>query len=131
MIIDTSAIMAILNDEPEREIFNRLIEQSQTRLMSAGTFIEASLVIEASRGYDGLRDFDLLLAVAAIELIPVDSEQAHIARQAFRQYGKGRHKAGLNFGDCFAYALSKTTCLPLLFKGKDFAQTDIEAAHKQ
>jgi ribonuclease VapC len=127
VIIDTSAIIAILTDEPERYAFNQAIEQADTRLMSAGTFVEASIVIESSRGYDGLRDFDLLMATAAIELVPVDTEQAHIARQAYRQYGKRRHTAGLNFGDCFAYALSKTTGLPLLYKGKDFAKTDVES----
>ncbi len=131
MIIDTSAIIAILSDEPERQAFNKAIEESAGAcLMSTATFVEASLVIESSRGYDGLRDFDLLLATAAIGLVAVDIEQAHIARQAFRQYGKRRHKAGLNFGDCFAYALSKTTGLPLLFKGNDFSKTDIESALK-
>lgn len=128
MIIDTSAIIAILNDESERQVFNETIEQADSRLMSVGTFIEASIVIESSRGYDGLRDLDLLLATAAIELIPVDVEQAHIARQAYRRYGKQRHTAGLNFGDCFAYALSKVTGLPLLYKGKDFSKTDVESA---
>jgi len=131
VIIDTSAIIAILSDEPERQAFNKAIEESAGAcLMSTATFVEASLVIESSRGYDGLRDFDLLLATAAIGLVAVDIEQAHIARQAFRQYGKRRHKAGLNFGDCFAYALSKTTGLPLLFKGNDFSKTDIESALK-
>jgi len=128
VIIDTSAIIAILSDEPERHSFNEAIEQADVRLMSTATFVEASMVIESCRGYDGLRDFDLLMATAAIELVAVDTEQAHIARQAFRQYGKRQHKAALNFGDCFAYALSKTTGLPLLFKGKDFSKTDIEPA---
>lgn len=128
MIIDTSAVIAILSDEPERKVFNQAIERADVCLMSTVTFVEASIVIETSRGYDGMRDFDLILAIASIELVPVDVEQANVARQAFRQYGKGRHAAGLNFGDCFAYALSKTTGLPLLFKGKDFAKTDVEPA---
>jgi ribonuclease VapC len=128
MIIDTSAIIAILNDEPERRAFNEVIEQSDTCLLSAANFLEASIVIENNRGYDGLRDFDLLMAAAGIELAPVDADQAHIARQAFRQYGKGRHPAALNFGDCFSYALAKATGFPLLFKGQDFAKTDIQAA---
>lgn len=128
MIIDTSAIVAILSDEPERQVFNEAIERADTCLMSTATFVEASIVIESSRGYDGLRDFDLLLAAAAIELVAVDAEQGQIARQAFRQYGKRHHTAGLNFGDCFAYALSKATDLPLLFKGNDFSKTDIEPA---
>src|ERR1700751_5613435 len=128
MIIDTSAIIAILNDEPERRAFNEVIEHSDTCLLSAANFLEASIVIENNRGYDGLRDFDLLMAAAGIELAPVDADQAHIARQAFRQYGKGRHPAALNFGDCFSYALAKATGFPLLFKGQDFAKTDIHAA---
>ena len=128
MVIDTSAIIAILNNVPERRLFHEAIEHADTCLMSTASFVEASLVIESSRGYDGLRDFDLLLARAVIELAPVDAEQARLAREAFRRYGKGRHPAALNFGDCFSYALSKATGLPLLFKGDDFARTDIEAA---
>ena len=94
----------------------------------ASRFVEASMVIETRRGYEGLRDFDLFMARAGIELAPVDADQAHIARLAFREYGKGRHPAGLNFGDCFSYALARAEGLPLLFKGNDFAQTDIEPA---
>lgn len=128
MIIDTSAIVAILNDEPERRAFNEAIEKSDTCLLSTAGFVEASMVIDNSRGYEGLRDFDLLLANAGIELVPVDADQAYIARQAFRQYGKGRHPAALNFGDCFSYALAKASGFPLLFKGNDFAKTDIQSA---
>jgi len=126
--IDTSAIIAILWDEPERGAFNDAIAQAGKRQMSAATFVEASMVIEASRGYEGLRDFDLFVAAAGIELVPVDAEQAQLARQAFHNYGKGHHTAGLNYGGCFSYALAKATGLPLLFKGDDFLQTDIEAA---
>ena len=128
MIIDTSAIVAILNDEPERRAFNEAIERSDICLLSAASFLEASIVIENKRGYEGLRDFDLWMATAGIELAPVDADQAQIARQAFRQYGKGRHPAALNFGDCFSYALAKATGFPLLFKGEDFTKTDIQAA---
>ena len=128
MIIDTSAIIAILNDEPERRVFNEAIERSDICLLSAASFLEASIVIENNRGYEGLRDFDLWMATAGIELAPVDADQAQIARQAFRQYGKGRHPAALNFGDCFSYALAKATGFPLLFKGEDFTKTDIQAA---
>jgi ribonuclease VapC len=128
MIIDTSAIVAILNDEPERRAFNEAIERSDICLLSAASFLEASIVIENNRGYEGLRDFDLWMATAGIELAPVDADQAQIARQAFRQYGKGRHPAALNFGDCFSYALAKATGFPLLFKGEDFTKTDIKAA---
>jgi ribonuclease VapC len=128
MIIDTSAIVAILNDEPERRAFNEAIERSDICLLSAASFLEASIVIENNRGYEGLRDFDLWMATAGIELAPVDADQAQIARQAFRQYGKGRHPAALNFGDCFSYALAKATGFPLLFKGEDFTKTDIQGA---
>lgn len=128
MIIDTSALIAILRDEPERGAFNDAIARSGTCQISAATFVEASIVVETSRGYDGARDLDLLIATAGIEIAPVDAEQARIARQAFRQYGKGQSAAGLNYGDCFSYALAKATGLPLLFKGNDFSQTDLEAA---
>ncbi len=128
MVIDTSAVLAILRNEPERRRFNQAIEADTTRLMSVASFVEASMVMEARHGYDGIRDLDLFLARAEIELVPVDVNQSHIARQAFRRYGKGRHQAALNFGDCFTYALAKTTEEPLLFKGNDFSQTDIEAA---
>jgi ribonuclease VapC len=128
MVIDTSAVVAILSDEPERRAFNEAIERAGACMMSAASFVEASIVIESSRGYDGLRDFDLFLATAGIEIVPVDLEQAHIARKAFSHYGKGRHPAALNYGDCFSYALAKATALPLLFKGRDFSETDILAA---
>jgi ribonuclease VapC len=128
MIIDTSAIIAILNDEPERRSFNEAIEKSDVCLLSTAGFVEASIVIENSRGYEGLRDFDLWMAAAGIELAPVDADQAQIARQAFRQFGKGRHPAALNFGDCFSYALATASGFPLLFKGEDFKKTDIQAA---
>jgi ribonuclease VapC len=128
MIIDTSAIIAILTDEPERRTFNEAIESADSCMMSAASFVEASIVIESSRGYDGLRDFDLFLASAGIEIVPVDVEQARTAREAFRRFGKGRHPAALNFGDCFSYALAKATSLPLLFKGNDFSGPDVQRA---
>jgi ribonuclease VapC len=129
MIIDTSAIIAILNDEPERRSFNEAIEKSDVCLLSTAGFVEASIVIENSRGYEGLRDFDLWMAAARIELAPVDADQAQIARRAFRQFGKGRHPAALNFGDCFSYALATASGFPLLFKGEDFKKTDIQTVH--
>lgn len=128
MVIDTSAVIAILNDEPERRSFNAAIEQAETCLISAASFVEVSMVLEARKGYEGVRDFDLFVSRAGIRLAEVDAEQAEIARAAFRQFGKGRHPANLNFGDCFSYALAKATGLPLLFKGNDFGQTDIEKA---
>src|ERR1700692_3247738 len=109
------------------ELLTKPSEKSEISLLSTG-FVEASTVMEYSRGYEGLRDFDLWMAAAGIELAVVDADQALIARQAFRQYGKGRHPAALNFGDCFSYALAKATGFPLLFKGEDFGKTDIQAA---
>jgi ribonuclease VapC len=126
MVIDTSAVLAILQDEPERRAFSEALEIAEVRSISAASFVESSMIIESRYGSDGVRDLDLLIAKALIVLEAVDVEQAHLARQAFRQYGKGRHPAGLNFGDCFSYALSRSRAEPLLFKGKDFAQTDIE-----
>ena len=128
IVIDTSAVLAILNDEPERRSFNEVIEQTETCLISAASFVEASMVLEARKGYDGVRDFDLFVLRAGIKLAEVDAEQAEIARAAFRKFGKGRHAANLNFGVCFSYALAKANGLPLLFKGNDFSQTDVERA---
>lgn len=125
MVIDTSAILAILGDEPERRRFNQAIDADDTRLMSIASFVETSIIMQARHGDEGVRDLDLFLARAEIELAPVDGNQAHLARQAFRIYGKGRHPAALNFGDCFTYALAKTTGEPLLFKGNDFTHTDL------
>ena len=126
MVIDTSAVLAILEDEPERLRFSEALEDADIRSMSAASFVETSMIIESRYGSDGVRDLDLLISKAAIALEPVDVEQAHLARQAFRLYGKGRHPAGLNFGDCFAYALARSRAEPLLFKGQDFSRTDIE-----
>jgi ribonuclease VapC len=125
MVIDTSAVIAILRNEPERRRFNQAIDADDTRLMSTASFVEASIVMQARHGDEGVRDLDLFLARAEIELAPVDGNQAHLARQAFRIYGKGRHPAALNFGDCFTYALAKTTGEALLFKGNDFTYTDL------
>jgi len=126
MVIDSSAILAILNDEPERRSFNEAIEQTDACLISVVSFVETSMVLEARKGYEGVRDFDLFVAQAGMELTDVDMEQARLAREAFCQFGKGRHAASLNFGDCFSYALAKATGLPLLFKGNDFSLTDLE-----
>ena len=131
MVIDTSALVAILQDEPERRAFNRAIEAAERLAMSAASFVEVSMIIESRFGSDGIRDLDLFIAKANIELVPVDAEQAHIARTAFRDYGKRRHRAGLNFGDCFSYALAKALDEPLLFKGRDFSSTDIVPVHGQ
>jgi len=129
VIIDTSVILAILSDEPERQVFNETIIKASYRGMSTAGFVESSIVLESRYGYDGVRDFDLFLSKAGIELVSVDIEQAQIARRAFKEYGKGRHPAGLNFGDCFPYALALSRNDTLLFKGNDFSKTDIKA-HK-
>jgi ribonuclease VapC len=125
MVIDTSALVAILQDEPERREFNEAIEAAETRVMSTATFVETSIVIESRYGAAGLRALDLLIAKAQVDLVAVDTEQAHVARRAFSQFGKGRHPAGLNYGDCFSYALAKVLSAPLLYKGQDFSQTDV------
>ncbi len=94
--------------------------------MSTASFLETSIILESRFGSDGVRDLDLFIAKAQISLVPVDEEQAHLARDGFRTYGKGRHPAGLNYGDCFSYALARSRDEPLLFKGQDFSQTDVE-----
>ena len=127
MIIDTSAVLAILQEEPESPRIREAIEVDPIRLMSAATHLETSMVVEARFGEHGGRELDLMLHVAQVELVSVDREQAEVAREGFRCFGKGRHRAGLNFGDCFSYALARVTGEPLLFKGGDFVHTDVEA----
>lgn len=126
MVLDSSAVLAILTNEPERRAFNEAIEAAESKAMSAATFVETSIVIEARFGGDGVHDLDHFLGLAQIEMVPVDSEQAYVARRAFSSFGKGRHPAGLNFGDCFSYALAKVRGERLLCKGEDFAKTDID-----
>src|SRR5262249_29513398 len=99
MVIDTSALLAILQNEPERRKFNEAIEAAETRSMSTASFIEISMIVESRYGADGVRDLDLLIAKAKVLLVPVDEDQAHLARRGFQKYGKGRHPAGLNYGD--------------------------------
>jgi ribonuclease VapC len=126
MVIDTSALLAILQNEPERRKFTEAIEAAETRSMSTASFLEASMIVESRYGADGVRDLDLLIAKAKVSLVSVDEDQAHLARQGFQKYGKGRHPAGVNYGDCFSYALARSLDQPLLFKGNDFSQTDVE-----
>jgi len=128
MVVDTSALIAILLDEPERRAFTVAIEEAESRTVSAATLFETSIVIESRFGAEGLRYLDQLVERADMELAPFDAEQLGIARRAFSRFGKGRHAAGLNFGDCFSYALAKALGAPLLYKGNDFAKTDVEAA---
>jgi ribonuclease VapC len=127
MVVDTSALIALLNNEPESARLAVAIESDATRLISAATVVEAGLVIEARYGPVGGRELDLLIAKAGLSIEAVTPEQAEVARGAWRRFGKGRHSAGLNFGDCFSYALAKVTGEPLLYKGDDFTHTDIAA----
>jgi ribonuclease VapC len=128
MVLDTSALLAILQDEPERRAFNEAIEGAAARRLSTATFVEASIVVEARYGAEGLRHLDHFLDRAQIELVPVDAEQAKLARAAYGRFGKGRDPAGLNYGDCFSCALARALSEPLLFKGEDLARTDLVAA---
>lgn len=126
MILDTSAVIAILRDEQEASIYAKAIEEAAQRRISAVNYVEAAAVIDASRDPVASRRFDELLETAEVLVESVDESQAHIARQAYRDFGKGSgHSAGLNFGDCFAYALAKVKREPLLFKGDDFSHTDV------
>lgn len=129
MIVDTSALLAILRAEPEARLCAEAIERSTVRRISAGTFLEAAIVIDASRDPIASRRLDDLLRVANFVIEPVTKEQAQIGREAYRDFGKGSgHPAQLNYGDCFAYALAKSVGEPLLSIGNDFAHTDIIAA---
>lgn len=125
MVLDTSALLAILFDEPERREFTEGIESAEQRLLSAASFVESSMILESRYGAEGVRALDRLLLAANIQIVDVDIAQARAAREAFRQFGKDRHPAGLNFGDCFSYALAKCRSEPLLFKGGDFSHTDV------
>lgn len=127
MVIDTSAMIAILLGEPETETFARAISDDTKRLISVFNLLETAIVIEAKKGEAGGMELDLLLHRAQIELVAMSTEQAELAREAWRVYGKGNHAAGLNIGDCCAYALARLSGEPLLFKGRDFSQTDIPA----
>jgi ribonuclease VapC len=130
VIIDTSALMAVLRLEPEARRIANAIKAADRRALSAATLVEAGIVAEARAGEQGARDLDGMLSRMRIEVIPLTESHAAYARRAFRRYGKGQgHPAQLNFGDCFAYALARATGEPLLFKGGDFSKTDIEAAH--
>jgi ribonuclease VapC len=126
MVIDSSALIAILFDEPDRRSLENAIEVDSVRLVSAMTKLEAGIVMVGRHGIDGGMRLDELIARIAATIVPFDEHQADIAREAFARYGKGRHPAGLNFGDCAAYALAVAEAEPLLFKGTDFGATDVE-----
>jgi ribonuclease VapC len=125
MVIDTSAIVAIALNEDDAADIERLIVDDPVRLISAATVLEATMVMETRLGDAGGRELDLWLVKIGAEIVAVDAGQADAARRAWRRYGKGRHAASLNYGDCFSYALAMTRSEPLLFKGADFAKTDV------
>ncbi|UFX13126.1 type II toxin-antitoxin system VapC family toxin [Sinorhizobium meliloti] len=125
MIVDTSALVAILYREPQAASFVNYIHDAETTRISVANYVELSMVVESQLGPDGMRQAEAFFRRAGIIVEPVTLEHGELARQAFLDFGKGRHKAGLNFGDCFAYALAKASGEPLLFKGNDFSQTDV------
>ena len=127
MVIDTSAIVAIALDEPDASALEERIADDPVRMISAATLLETAMVIETRLGAPGGAELDLWLHKAGVEIVAVDAELVDVARRAWRRFGKGRHPAGLNFGDCLSYALASLTQEPLLFKGSDFAETDIRA----
>lgn len=127
MVIDSSALVALLLLEEEAERLARALAADPRRLISVFNWLETAIVIEAKKGEAGARELDLLLHRAQIEIVAMNPDQSDIARTAWRVYGKGNHPAGLNIGDCCAYALAKYSGEPLLFKGADFSQTDIQS----
>jgi ribonuclease VapC len=128
MIVDTSAVIAILQGEPEAAAFARALAAAERRMMSAGAYLELSIVMMDRRGPMARQAVDGFLAGALITIMPFDEEQAILGREAFMRFGKGRHKAALNFGDCMTYALAKRENLSVLFKGTDFTETDLDVA---
>lgn len=128
MIVDTSAVIAILFNEADALVYAQAIAQADSCAISAANFVEVSVVVEAQTKGLGPRQVDAFFRRAGIVIESVTEDHAFVARQAYSDFGKGRHPAGLNFGDCFAYALAKSSGEPLLFKGRDFAKTDIEPA---
>ena len=128
MIVDSSAVLAVLLGEPDGALYDEAIAAAPISHMSAANFLETAMVFESQFGSDAGQELDVYLDESDIELVPVTLEHSQGARRAWRRYGKGNHPAGLNFGDCFAYALAEATREPLLYKGRDFSLTDIEAA---
>lgn len=129
MIVDSSALLAILRGEPEAEAFRRILEQADVLRISTGNLLETAIVTDANGDPVLSRRLDQIIDSVGIVIEPVTEEQARIGRAAYRDFGRGSgHPARLNFGDCFAYALSRVTGEPLLFKGSDFAQTDLHSA---
>jgi ribonuclease VapC len=125
MVLDTSALVAMLTGEPGADELIDRLAQSHAAFISAGTLLEASIVLEVRLGEEGLRDLSLFLQAAGVTVVPVDAEQVEVARDGYARFGKGRHPAGLNFGDVFAYALARLRGQPLLYVGEDFTRTDV------
>ena len=128
MVIDSSAFIAVIDGEPERRPFSRAITSDPTRLASAATLLETTMVVLGRKGERGIDELAAFMNSTGVETAAFTTQQLDIAIEAFRRFGKGRHKAGLNLGDCFAYALAKAVGEPLLFKGDDFSMTDITPA---
>jgi ribonuclease VapC len=128
MVIDTSAIVAILFDEPDHRRYDEAIEAANARLVSAVTRVELSFVVEGRKGEAGRERLERFFRLTGTEVVAVTPQHAEIAIAAFRRFGRGRHRAGLNIGDCFSYALAVASDHPLLFKGDDFSHTDIRPA---
>jgi ribonuclease VapC len=128
MVIDTSAVVAILFDEPDQNLYDEAIERAPVRLISAVTRVELSFVVEGRKGEAGRERLERFLVMTGSEIVAVTPQQAEVAIHAFRRFGKGRHRAALNIGDCFSYALAVATEHPLLFKGDDFIHTDVYPA---
>jgi ribonuclease VapC len=128
MVVDTSAVMAILKQEPDARSYAEVIETAKVRLISAVSVLKAGILATGRKGDEGARELDAFLRAAELEVVSFDGEQAAIARDAFRRFGKGRYPANLNFGDCAAYALAATRAEPLLFKGSDFSATDLRVS---
>lgn len=127
MVVDTSAIVAVLLAEGTAERLTEVLESELRARISAVSLVEAAMVMQARFGEPGELELDLLLQRLRVDVVPVTTEQAELAREAFRRFGKGRHPAGLNFGDCFSYALARALGEPLLFVGNNFSQTDVGA----
>ncbi len=127
IVVDTSIFVAIMADEPDQSSFRKVLLNAEARSMSAGNYLEAVMVLEGRR-LGSRQDLDEWLTLRRVGIVAVDLPLARLAADAFVRYGKGRHPAGLNYGDCFAYALARQLGAPLLFKGGDFAQTDITPA---
>ena len=128
MVVDTSAVLAVLLEEPDGALFLARLSGTLRPLLSAANWLELGIVIDGRKGPQWLADLDAFLEGLDVAVVPVSLSQARLARDAYRRFGKGNHPAGLNLGDCFAYALAKERDLPLLFKGDDFTRTDLRAA---